>query len=115
MDTIKYAFSSNFQLATDFPIRYMASLSPLLRLATQVISVNNLREAVQGVVADIDSRADVVESLKADAAAMRQVDIKNDDEMVIFKCFVGWDEGEKWYIVFVEGGNENHWEKIWMQ
>jgi hypothetical protein len=57
---------------------------------------------------------DVSQSLKICKNVVRQVDIReNENELVVLKCFVSWSQEKNIWLIFVEGGNEYHWEKEW--
>lgn len=107
---------------SDFPYRYGCTVSPILRIAAGVVGqtgLDNLRKQVEGIVTDIEANRPVAASLRVPVPGMkstRQIDMRlgppGGGGPVIMKTFIAWDHQEDKWIVFVEGADENYWEKF---
>lgn len=118
---MKYIQMPGFQEA-EGPIPCVCSLSPILRLAANTMgyAFDNLKKCVLSVIEEVANNKEVADSLKKRSPIpgsnqTRQVDIRADDNGkpadVVLKCFISWDSKENWWVIHVEGANENHWEK----
>jgi hypothetical protein len=109
-------------MTEEFPYRYSCSLSPILRIAAGVVGeagIANLRKQVEGVVTDIEANRPVAASLRVPVPGMkttRQIDLRlgppGGGGEIVMKTFIAWDHQRDFWIVFVEGPQEDHWEKF---
>ena len=96
---------------------YIATFSDLMRIALTYdeIAKENVKKLTEQVVEIIMMTEGVAESLKRDSIsgvsrALRQVDMKDDDETVILKTFTGWNPNFNCLHVFIEMPSETFWE-----
>ena len=99
-----------------FQYPYIATLSPTLKLGFEIVSPSSrskMVKIVEGAVEGIMQTEGVADSLIKGSSlikSVRQIDIKNDDQKVMFKTFISWDKDQNCWQVFVEGANETYFE-----
>ena len=97
----------------EFPYRYNCSFSPIFRTFVNLLGAD-MRPAVESVIMDFEANEELCKSLKVyqpHDMIMRGVDLKDDYGKILAKCFVWWDWTNKSWVVFMEGAEENYWEK----
>jgi len=112
---MKFAFHPDFSERREAEIPYIAAFSPMLRAAVGAMQAKEkLAMQIEAVVKDIATNQEIADSLKqpVDGMNVKEVELKtspNEDAVVIARCFVGWEEERNVWVVWVEGGPENHW------
>ena len=103
----------------DFPIPYMATFSPMLRLFLMIPGHEKVRERVkqeiEGVVRFFDENGEGM-GLKVpfvdNTTLMRQIDLRTEPGgPILLKTFTSWEDEKKRWRVLAEGPGEDHWEK----
>ena len=111
---MRYAFHPDYSTRSDAKYPYIASFSPMLRAAVQFMGKKEaIAVQIEGIVEEVACNEEVASSIKKpiiEGQNVRQVDLKNDDGMVLVKCFVGWDHHKGIWVVWAEGAQERHWE-----
>ena len=105
----------------NFNIQFVCSFSENLRNATKLVDsaapgiTQKIESLVKGLVVEFDSDVALKDSLQNDRRArlgrvMRQVDLRTEDEDMIFKAFVSWNYDLGMWHVMLEFPNETYWE-----
>lgn len=101
---------------TSFRYPYIATLSPNLKLGCDIITSvrSKIVKIVESAVEGIMQTEGVADSLINDSLllirSVRQIDIKNDDQKLVFKTFISWDKDKQFWQVFMEEANETYFE-----
>jgi hypothetical protein len=112
MNKPTYVMLPTYQDSPGFPYKYVCSFSPMLRTVVQALGAN-LQPSVEAVVKDFEESPELCASLKVyhpEGRIMRQVDLRDDNERILAKCFLWWDWHNKHWVVMMEG-DEVYWEK----
>lgn len=100
----------------EFPYPYICTYSPIMRLVMQTAGKPyeaGVQRCVEDTIRDVvENHPDVAMSLKFAENAQRQIDIRKEPgSPVILKVFIGFSKKLNVWRVWLEGADEQHWEK----
>lgn len=103
-----------FDLKLGGNLPYVVSLSPYLRWMSQNMSsvLDGIKRTAYGTACQAETHPTLKKEIQEDpnyvnSLVMRQIDIKDDDGKIIFRCFVAWNKEHNCWHVLMELPEEN--------